>query len=388
MEKIKASALVIDDQEEMLALCSSVLSSVVTEVHEASSCNAAREAFHKSTFDLVLTDINIDAQGDGIALAREIRNLSPATIVVIMTAQPTLETAIGGLKTGASAYILKPFSIEYLESVIRNAFEKNKLTAELESEKAFKAEIEAAYSQLQESARIKNAFLSRLNHELRTPLAIALTSSELLGREMKGDRNEGIWTRSDGALRRLALTIDELLLFSDLLKGDLAPQKTASDLQAILEDTSARLKFLYEETGLAVELSREGAPAPVSCDPGLIREVFKHLLVNAVKFNKQGGKICVKAVYLPEKAVFSFSDTGSGIKEEDMPKIFDSFFQAADYLTREAGGIGLGLATVKRIVEAHGGGVTAHKNAAGPGMTFSFWLPLGRVPAAGAVQER
>lgn len=382
MEKIQASALVIDDQEEMLALCSEVLGALVTEVHEAASSTAAREAFHKRTFDLVLTDINIDAQGDGIALAREIRNLSPATIVVIMTAQPTLETAIGGLKTGASAYILKPFSIEYLESVIRNAFEKSKLTSELESEKAFKAEIEAAYSQLQESERIKNAFLSRLNHELRTPLAIALTSSELLGREMQGDRNEQIWTRSDGALRRLALTIDELLLFSDLLKGDLKPEKKASDLQAVLEDTSQRLKFLYDESGLAVGLACDGAPVPVTCDPVLIREVFKHLLVNAVKFNKQGGRISVKASYLPDKAVFSFSDTGSGVNEADMPRLFDSFFQAANYLTREAGGVGLGLATVKRIVEAHGGGATAHKNQDGHGMTFSVWLPLGEAVKA------
>ncbi len=382
MEKIQASALVIDDQEEMLALCSEVLGGIVTEVHEASSSEAAREAFHKRTFDLVLTDINIDAQGDGIALAREIRNLAPATIVVIMTAQPTLETAIGGLKTGASAYILKPFSIEYLESVIRNAFEKSRLTSELESEKAFKTEIEAAYSQLQESARLQNAFLSRLNHELRTPLAIALTSSELLGSEMKGDRNEQIWTRSDGALRRLALTIDELLLFSDLLKGDLKPEKKASDLQAVLEDTSQRLKFLYDESGLAVGLACEGAPVPVTCDPVLMREVFKHLLVNAVKFNKQGGRISVKAAYLPDKAVFSFSDTGSGVNEADMPRLFDSFFQAADYLTREAGGVGLGLATVKRIVEAHGGGAAAHKNQDGHGMTFSVWLPLGEAAKA------
>ncbi len=377
MEKIQASALVVDDQEEMLSLCSGVLAGVVTEVQEAASSAAARAAFHKRTFDLVLTDINIDAQGDGIELAREIRNLSPGTIVVIMTAQPTLETAIGGLKTGASAYILKPFSIDYLESVVRSAFEKSKLAAELESEKAFKAEIAAAYAQLQESAQIKNAFLGRLNHELRTPLAIALTSSELLGRELKDPVGREVWARSDGALRRLALVIDELLLFSDLLKGGVKLQREDCDLQALLEETSARLKFLYDEMGLSVSFSREGEPVPVSCDPGLLREVFKHLLMNAVKFNKQGGSIAVRSVHSPGKAQFSFSDSGGGVDEADMPKLFDNFFQAADYLTREVGGVGLGLATVKRIVEEHGGGVAVHKNARGPGLTFSFWLPLG-----------
>lgn len=375
MDKIQASALVIDDQEEMLSLCSGVLAGLVTEVQEASSTAAARAAFHKRTFDLVLTDINIDAQGDGIELAREIRNLAPATIVVIMTAQPSLETAIGGLKTGASAYILKPFSIDYLESVIRSAFEKSRLTAELESEKAFKAEIAAAYAQLQESARLKNAFLGRLNHELRTPLAIALASSELLGREIGDPAGKEVWARSDGALRRLALVIDELLLFSDLLKGEVKLQREDCDLQALLQETSARLKFLYDEMGLSVSFSREGEPGPVNCDPAMLREVFKHLLMNAVKFNKQGGSIAVKSAYSPAKALFTFSDSGGGVDEADMPKLFDNFFQAADYLTREVGGVGLGLATVKRIVEAHGGGVSAHKNAPGPGLTFSFWLP-------------
>jgi len=383
MEKIKASALVIDDQEEMLMLCTGVMEQIVTEVHEASSCKQAREAFHKQTFDLVLTDINIDGTADGIDLAREIKNLAPATIVIIMTAQPTLESAIGGLKTGASAYILKPFSMEYLESVVRSAFEKSKLSAELESEKAFKAEIEAAYSQLQESTKIKNAFLARLNHELRTPLAIALTSSELLGQELKGDKSETIWSRSDGALRKLSLIIDELLLFSDLLKGELKPEKKDADLLAALDETCLRLKFLFDEMGLTLESAREGEAGPVSCDQALIREVFKHLLVNAVKFNKQGGKVLVKSAYQPDKALFSFSDTGGGVNDEDMPQMFDSFFQAADYLTREVGGVGLGLATVKRIVEAHGGGVAARKNTAGPGMTFSFWLP--RQPAEKAL---
>lgn len=375
MEKIQASALVIDDQEEILDFCSEVLGGIVTEVHGASSCAAARAAFHKRTFDLVLTDINIDGQGDGIELAREVRNLSPGTIVVIMTAQPTLETAIGGLKTGASAYILKPFSVDYLESVIRNAFEKSRLSAELEGEKAFKAEIAAAYAQLQESAAVKNAFLGRLNHELRTPLAIALASSELLGDEVKSGAAREVWARSDGALRRLALVVDELLLFSDLLKGDVKLDRSDCDLQAMLEETSLRLKFLYDEMKLSVSIAVEGGAGPVSCDAGLLREVFKHLLMNAVKFNKQGGSVAVKCAYAPEKAVFSFSDSGGGVDEADMPKLFDNFFQAADYRTREVGGVGLGLATVKRIVEAHGGGVAAHKNSPGPGLTFSFWLP-------------
>jgi len=375
MEKIKASALVIDDQEEMLMLCTGVLGQVVTEVESVSSCIEARAAFRRRNFDLVLTDINIDKDGDGIELAREVKNISPAAIVIIMTADPTIETAIGGLKTGASEYIIKPFSIEYLDSVVKNAFEKARLSSDLDREKALKSELQAAYAQLEAADRAKTAFLSRVNHELRTPLAIALTSSELLGRELTDEKAAGVWARSDRALRGLELVIEELLLFSGLLKGELRLEKKETDLQALLTETSGRLKFLFDEMSLDVEFLVEGVPSPVNCDPAMMGEVFKHLLVNAVKFNKQKGKISVKSSYLPDRVVFSFSDTGSGVDLPDMPRLFESFFQAADYLTREVGGVGLGLATVKRIVETHGGAAAAQKNQPGPGMTFTVSLP-------------
>lgn len=375
MEKIKASALVIDDEEDMLMLCSQVLEGVLTEVEQASSSSEARAAFHKRTFDLVLTDINIDEGGNGVALAQEVRNLSPDTKVIMMTADPTLETAIGGMKSGVMEYIIKPFSIDYLTSVVRNVFEKGKLTSELEREKAMKQELESAYSQLKSSEKVKDAFLSRVNHELRTPMSIALASSELLGQQLKGEKELELWRCSDRGLRNLQLAIGELLLFSDLLKGSMKLDKKPTDLWALLTKTSRDLKFLYDDMEIKAELQAEGEPYLVPAAQDLIGEAFRQLLVNAVKFNKKGGSVAVKAHYGPDRAVFSFSNSGMEVSEEDVPRLFDSFFQAADYLTREVGGIGLGLATVKQIMEAHGGAATAQKNPAGGGMTFAISLP-------------
>ena len=375
MEKIKASVLLIDDQEDMLAFCQSVLAGIVTEVTAVSSSKAARAAFHAKTFDLVLTDISIDDDGNGIGLAQEIKNVSPGTGVVIMTATPSIATAIGGLKTGAVEYLIKPFSPVYLESVIRNTFEKAKLSSELERAKAVKAELDAAYTQLRASERVKDAFLSRLNHELRTPLAIAIASSELMGQHLQGRKDAEVWARSDAALKNLHLIIEELLLFSDLLKDSLELKKTKSDLWPLLETVVRDLKFLYEEMGIKVDLSREGEDYPLFADPEMMRVVFTQLLTNAVKFNRRGGTITVKAAYLPERAAFRFTNTGCGVGEEAMPHLFDGFFQAADYLTRAVGGLGLGLATVKRIVDAHSGYVTASRNQTGDGMIFAVSLP-------------
>lgn len=377
MNKIKASVLVIDDQQDMLFLCRKVLSEVVTEVVPVSSCDAARAAFHGRIFDVVLTDINIDGDGDGIGLAQEVKNVSPGTSVVIMTADPTIETAIGGLKSGAVEYIIKPFSPDYLESVIRNTLEKVRLKSDLETARAFKAELEAAYAQLKNSERVKDAFLARLNHELRTPLSIALASSELLGSELGEAALSEMWRRSDKGLKNLRLAIEELLLFSDLLKENIKLVKTGCDLWALLGEAVKGLKFLYEDMALDVELTRDGVPFPVLADAELMSAVFRQLFTNAVKFNKKGGSIALHAVYQPDRVLISFSDTGCGVSDAAMPHLFEGFFQAADYLTREVGGIGLGLATVKHIVEAHGGLVSVYRNQGVEGMTFSVSLPRG-----------
>lgn len=375
MEKIKASVLLIDDQEDMLAFCQSVLEGIVTEVTAVSSSKAARAAFHAKTFDLVLTDINIDDDGDGIGLAQEIKNVSPPTGVVIMTATPSMETAIGGLKTGAVEYLIKPFSPGYLESVIRNTFEKARLSSELERTKAVKSELDAAYAQLRDSERVKDAFLSRLNHELRTPMAIAIASSELMGGQLQGGKIAQVWERSDKALKNLHLIIEQLLLFSDLLKENFELKKTEPDLWPLLGMVVREVDSLYADMEIKIDLSREGDAYPLSADPEMMRVVFTQLLTNAVKFNRKGGAVTVRAAYLPERAAFRFTNTGCGVGEEAMPHLFDGFFQAADYLTRAVGGIGLGLATVKRIVDAHGGYVTASRSQAGDGMIFAVSLP-------------
>lgn len=375
MQRIKASVLIIDDQADMLYLCSRILDEVVTETATASSSAAARAAFRKQTFDLVLTDINIDEEGDGIGLAQEIKNISPGTIVVIMTADPSIETAIGGLKTGAAEYIVKPFSNHHLESVVRNAFSKSELKSELEGVKAIKAELESAYSHLRDSERAKDAFLSRLNHELRTPLTVAMASLDLLKRQLRDEKELEVWRRSSNAMKNLQLVIEELLFFSGLLKGAVTLKKTETDLWALLVSAEKSLGFLYDEMEIKVELSREGEPYCLICDPEMVSAVFKQLLTNAVKFNRKGGAISVKAAYLPERAVFHFTDTGCGVSDAAMPHIFDGFFQAADFLTRKVGGIGLGLATVKYIAEAHGGSVSAQRNMPGDGMTFTVSLP-------------
>lgn len=213
-----------------------------------------------------------------------------------------------------------------------------------------------------------------------------MASAELLGTELKEERARGLWERSGRALSNLNLRIEELLLFSGLLKGDIKISREPCDLRTILEASARSLDFLYNELGVSLELSAEGTPVPVPADPEMMAAVFRQLLSNAAKFCSRGGSVSVRAGSRADKVLFHFADTGCGVSDEAMPRIFDGFFQAADYLTRSAGGIGLGLATVKHIVEAHGGRVTARKNTPAPGMTFTVMLPApANKPAPGGI---
>jgi len=316
----------------------------------------------------------VDADGDGVELAGEIKVLSPSTIIVIMTGEPTLENAIGSLKIGAIEYIVKPFSTDYLESLVRNAFEKSRLFSELEREKALKLELEEAYSQLKDSDRLKDAFLARINHELRTPLAVAMTANQVLGPELKEAHARKLWENSGTGLNNLKTIIEELLLFSGLLNGELKPKKKPCDLLPLLEASAQGTEFLYKSLGVHLEITQEGESAPLLADPEMMGVVFKQLLANAAKFSHRGKTVAARAVYLPDMALFHFADTGCGVSDDLLPHIFDGFFQAADHRMRNVGGLGLGLATVKRIVESHGGAVAALKNRAGPGLTVTVSL--------------
>jgi signal transduction histidine kinase len=294
-----------------------------------------------------------------------------------MTGEPSLETAVAGLKSGVCEYIIKPFSVEYLQSVIRNCLEKASLSTELAREREIKGELEAAYTQLKDSEKAKDAFLARVNHELRTPLSVAITSSEVVCAELKKTGNLEIWKKLDGALRSLHAVIEELLLYSNLSEERLKLKTGETDLWELLSGTLEGLKDLCAETGVKVELAKEGVAVNLFVEGELIGSAFRQLMLNAIKFNKKGGKIFVLARYSSYSVSFVFSDTGIGMSPSDMAGLFTPFYQAAFYLTREVGGMGLGLATVKKIALLHDGDIFAQIKPEG-GMTFTLTLPVKR----------
>ncbi|MFA6092711.1 MAG: response regulator [Elusimicrobiota bacterium] len=377
METVPHKVLIADDDDIMREVCSRVLRTLGCEVSTAQTGEEALKAFSAGNcFDLVLTDINMPGKVDGVGLCREIKELSPSTDVVIMTGYPTMEAVIEALKKGAYDFLIKPFDPQVLKAVAARCFEKRRLSAELNREQALRRELAAAYSELQKLERMKDAFLGRINHELMTPLSIAFTAAELAeGEKADPEQRRRLQALLRENLQRLREIFQDILLFSQMRSGSLKLERSQVRVPELCKELVEKYRLLWEKKELRVDISfSEGFPL-LAADPALLETALKHLLLNAVNFNRRGGAVSVSGEVSNAQARIRFRDTGIGITGEHLPKLFDGFYQAAEYLTRQVDGLGLGLAIVRRIAEAHGGKISVSSDP-GQGSEFVLSFPV------------
>jgi two-component system, sensor histidine kinase len=227
--------------------------------------------------------------------------------------------------------------------------------------------------------RAKDEFVAMLGHELRNPLgaittAIHVLSSQGTTEEMAA-RLKGIIARQT---QRLAHLVDDLLDVSKLVSGKIVLHRRPEDLR----DLVVRALAAFQEGGKAAQhvVSVSGEPVRVHGDATRLEQVVTNLLDNAVKYTPAGGRVDVTIVADGADAVLTVRDTGIGIAPEALPTIFDLFVQADATVARSGGGLGLGLTIVKRLVEMHGGTVSAASAGAQRGAEFTVRLP--RIPDA------
>jgi PAS domain S-box-containing protein len=223
----------------------------------------------------------------------------------------------------------------------------------------------------------KDEFLAMLGHELRNPLA-AVQSAIIAARldDSRRDRALDIAGRQTGQLRRL---VDDLLDITRVTRGKIALRTERLFLATVVERAVEVTRTQIEERRhtVAVSLPPE---IKVDADPGRLEQVLVNLLVNAAKYTPPGGRIEVIAEALGEEIVLTVRDDGIGISAETLPHVFDLFAQADKSLDRAQGGLGIGLALVRRLVELHGGRVEARSGGCGQGAEFLVRLPVPRGP--------
>lgn len=230
---------------------------------------------------------------------------------------------------------------------------------------------------LKELDRLKNGFISSVSHELRTPLASIMGYAEFLEDEVSGvlnpDQQAFVRQITEGA-RRLQLLVDDLLDFARFDSGAFRIHPREADLSEKVMEIVDSLQPLANDAGLRLEARHPGGALPLDFDPERIGQVLMNLLGNAIKFTPRGGTIEVRVVPALAEIRIEVQDSGIGIAEANVPKLFQKFFQIDPSTTREKGGAGLGLSISKALIEAHGGRIGLESQI-GSGSTFWFTLP-------------
>jgi signal transduction histidine kinase/CheY-like chemotaxis protein len=243
---------------------------------------------------------------------------------------------------------------------------------------------QAARAEAEAGSRAKDEFLAMLGHELRNPLFAMTNALSLLGRGGAGpDEVERLRAMLDRQARMLSRLVDDLLDVSRLTSGKITLRRVPVDLERLARQTLASLAEAGRTARHAVTLS--GGTTLVDGDPTRLEQVLGNLLDNALKYTPAGGQIRVTVAAEGDEAVLRVRDSGAGIPVAMLPRIFDVFVQAAPPPDRAEGGLGLGLTLVRRLVELHGGTVSAWTG--GPGQGSEFVVRLSRRLAVPAPAE-
>jgi len=249
------------------------------------------------------------------------------------------------------------------------------------TERALAAE-RAAHSEAARASRLKDEFLGIVSHELRTPLSAILNWTTLLRSRINEDREfqEGLRTIERNA-RAQARLVEDLLDISRISSGKVRLRIETVNLQHVTESVIASLRPSVQAKGIRLETVWGAGSSDVSGDADRLQQVVWNLVSNAVKFTPSGGTVRVSLARLESWVELSVQDTGQGIKEEFLPRIFEHFSQQDGSTTRHNPGLGLGLAITRHLVELHGGSIRAESPGQNQGATFRVRFPAVTAPA-------
>ncbi len=246
-----------------------------------------------------------------------------------------------------------------------------------EEERLKLAREQVARAEAEAANRAKDEFLATVSHELRTPLNAIVGWGRMI-RNTKMDE-KGLAHALDIIERNAKLQaqlIDDLLDVSRIISGKLRLTVMPVELPPVIEAALDVIRPAAEAKNIRLQVMLDSNAGLVSGDPDRLQQVIWNLLSNAVKFTQKGGRVQVTLEQLDSHVLITVSDTGKGIAAEFLPGVFDRFRQADSSITRLHGGLGLGLAIVRQLVDLHGGSVEAQSPGEGQGATFSLQLPV------------
>ena len=379
--------LLVDDQPAKLLTYETILGELGENLIKVSSATEALEFLLRQEVAVVLVDV-VMPELDGYELAAMIRQhprFQQTSIIFVSALMLTDLDRLRGYECGAVDYVPVPVVPEILRakvSVFAELYRKTRalerLNAELEQRVADRtAALEATTAALQEADRRKDEFLAILAHELRNPLAPIRTAVQLLRkRDLAETQNMRAREVIERQVQHLVCLIDDLLDVSRITRGMITLQRERVLIDAVVARAveTARPLIDARKHELALDLPEE--LLSVEGDPTRLVQIVGNILHNAAKFMEPGGRIVLSVSREDSYAVISVRDFGLGIQADLVSKIFDLFSQVHQKPETSHGGLGIGLALVRRLVEMHGGVVTANSEGLGKGTELVVRLPV------------
>jgi signal transduction histidine kinase len=386
--------LIVDDEPRNLAVLESVLDDPGYRLVRAMSGDAALLALMADEFAVLVLDVRMPGM-TGFELAqmvKERRKTARIPIIFLSAYYNEDQHVLEGYGSGAVDYLHKPVNPAVLRSKVAVFAELHKKTRQLEMANRQLSELNESLDQrvrertqeLQESearlldaSRRKDEFLATLAHELRNPLSPMRNAVHFL--KLRGPATQDVQWSSDVIDRQVAAMgrlIDDLMDVSRINQGRIELRRTVVSLDEVLADAVETIQPQIDGSGHKLTVIEPPGRLMVDADRGRLSQVFMNLLSNAAKYTDPGGQIEVRVVSEAGHAVVSFHDSGIGIQSHRLEAVFDMFSQEEPAISRSRGGLGIGLSLTRKLVQLHGGNVTAHSDGPGKGSVFVVRLPL------------
>jgi len=367
--------LIVDDDPDAVTTLGKILKLKGYQVEGAVTAAGAITRAKEKFYNIIFIDVRLP-DASGLEVLKAVREKSEDTVPIMITAYASIDSSVAAIDQGAYSYITKPVNIDQVLNVITRALEKQHLFME---NKRLLRELSKANEELKKLDQLKSEFIATVSHELRTPLTTTLGIISNLLDGVVGPVNEKqreYLTMASADSARLGRLIDNLLDLSKLEARKVELRKKETNLTALVDQSLFQLKAKFEEKKIEVVKAVAGDLPLLLVDQDKILQVMLNLLSNAIKFTPEGGKITVTAKKNNQSQVESrIADTGIGIAQADLPRLFQKFSQINRQVGPGARGTGLGLVISKEIIELHHGRIWA-ESALGQGSSFSFTLPI------------